>query len=378
MKKMFMFVLMLLIISPVCVKADDHIYSIDVNIYVDENGTAKITEVWDVQADGGTEWCKKLSNLENSDVKGFYVKMDDERLESKEWKQNDSLEENAGHYGIRYISGGLELCFGKKDNERHSFMFGYDLSNYIINTEDSQVLYHVLAPDVTVDSFYADIVAYYTVPNDLETWRFGFQGNSYVDHGRIAYSNYDGISSQYVTALVKFPKDTFKSTKSIKKFETFNDVMEDAENGGYEYKTTKGGWRFIFLDFVFIVLGIIVVILIIEFVYRKVKGKSLLENEKIVKVINPVKEFLKKLFTKVVKLLKKLFVKIKELFKKLVSKVKELIKSLKNKNNNKNHSKDINRFHNDKTYINDNKSNDVDNAYNIDNNNLNDDKNDNQ
>lgn len=316
MKKVFMLTLMLIMLIPACVKAEDHIYRMEVNIYLDEDGTARVTEVWDVQADGGTEWCKQISNFEKTEVKGFYVQKDGKKLESKDWKTNGSLEENAGHYGIRYISGGYELCFGKEDNERHEFMFGYELSNYILDTEDSQVLYHVLAPNVKVDSFYADILAFYSLPNDLEVWRYGFDGNSYVSQGRIVYSNYDGIAGQYVTAVVKFPKDTFRKTKTIKEFSTFNDIIENAENKGYEYKNMKNGWRFIFLDFVFIVLGIIVVLLIIEFIYRKVKGKSLLKNEKIAKITNSFVNRIKKVFKKLIELIKKLFVKIKKLFNK--------------------------------------------------------------
>jgi len=198
MKKIFLFILFLLMISPMYVRAD-HMYSIDVNVYVEKNGSAHITEVWDVQADGGTEWCKILDNLENSKVTDFNVTMDEKEMKSMEWKSGGSLKSKAGHYGINYTNSGIELCFGKTDMERHIFSFSYNVSDYVVNTEDSQVIYHVLSPEVTVDTFFADIITYYAIPNDLEVWGFGQEGNSNVDNGRIVISNYDRNNNQYVT-----------------------------------------------------------------------------------------------------------------------------------------------------------------------------------
>lgn len=312
MKKIFLFILLLLMISPVCVRAD-HMYNIDMNIYVEKNGSAHIVEVWDVQADSGTEWCKILSNMENLDVSDFKVMMDDQEMKSVEWKTNGSLKDKAGKYGINYTSGGLELCFGKADKERHNFTLSYNISDYVVNTKDGQVIYHVLFPDFKVDTFFADIVTYYAIPNDLEVWSFGQTGNSYVDNGRIVVSNYDGINNQYVSVLARFPLETFDTKKTIGKFEVFDDVYKDAENAGYEYKNIgKFGRKFIFLDLVFILLGIFVVILIIEFIVRHVTGKSILEHDKIKPIVNKVKNVFKKIFEKV----KKLFLKLKDKLKK--------------------------------------------------------------
>ena len=53
-----------LMMLPICVKAD-HIYSIDMDIHIEKDGTANITEVWDVDGSDGTEWFKVINNLGN-------------------------------------------------------------------------------------------------------------------------------------------------------------------------------------------------------------------------------------------------------------------------------------------------------------------------
>ena len=121
MKKKLMLFIFLLMLCPLYVYAD-HIYNIDMDIYLEEDGTARITEVWDVQADSGTEWYKQMYNLGNQELSNFTVSMDGRNLQYKEWNVNESLSEKRGYYGINDVSEGIELCFGKGDMSRHSFI----------------------------------------------------------------------------------------------------------------------------------------------------------------------------------------------------------------------------------------------------------------
>ena len=73
--------------------------------------------------------------------------MDGKELTYKRyWNVNDSMSEKAGYYGINYVSEGLELCFGKSDYSTHNFKLSYTLSNFVFNTDDSQVVYFTLLP----------------------------------------------------------------------------------------------------------------------------------------------------------------------------------------------------------------------------------------
>ena len=242
-KKVSIFIFLLMLIIPFKVRAD-HIYNIDMDIYLEENGTARITEKWDVKADSGTEWYKQLYNLGTEELSNFTVMMDGRNLQYKDWNVDESLTQKSGYYGINYVSEGLELCFGKGDMNRHTFTLNYTLSNYITNTSDSQVLYQTLLPNVTLDHFEVTISSFYEFPDTLDVWGYGGQYLAYVKDGKIELnSDTYSLNNDYVVLLAKFPAGTFKTDNYNGDFGSFDDVYNMAEEGTYEYDYgTKETW----------------------------------------------------------------------------------------------------------------------------------------
>ena len=235
MKKLFYFFIMMMFMLPLSVSAD-HMYNIDMNIYIDEFGNANITEVWDVKATSGSEWYKTMYDLGNSELSNYVVYMDGNELTyDKSWNVDSSLREKSGYYGINNTYDGIELCFGKSDMKRHTFTLKYTLSNYVFNTGDSQVLYWTLLPEVSVDDFTVDVTSYYTFPDTLDVWGYGYKGYAYVSDGKISMSNEGDLDNEYVTLLVKFPLNTFNTLNSDSRFNYFSDVYNIAEEGTFEY-----------------------------------------------------------------------------------------------------------------------------------------------
>ena len=242
-KKLLLF--MLILFAPIWVYAD-HIYNIDMDIYLEEDGTANITEVWDVQADSGSEWYKQLYNLGTEELSNFKVSMDGRDLQYKLWNVDESLSAKSGYYGINYVSEGLELCFGKGDMNRHKFTLNYTLSNFITNTSDSQVLYQTLFPNVTLDNFTVTVSSFYEFPDTLDVWGYGYQGLAYVEDGKIKMTN-DGytVRNDYVVLLAKFPSATFKTDNYNGDFGSIDDVLNKANEGTFEYDygTKQSAWQ---------------------------------------------------------------------------------------------------------------------------------------
>ena len=81
-KKLLLFILMLLV-TPISVNASNKIYNIDIDVNLEQDGSANITEVWDVDGDDGTEWYKVINNLGNMELSNFTVSMDGEQLTYK-------------------------------------------------------------------------------------------------------------------------------------------------------------------------------------------------------------------------------------------------------------------------------------------------------
>lgn len=234
MKKLTLFIVLCLFMVPLSVRAD-HMYRVDMKIDILEDGSANVEEVWDVKASSGSEWYKTMYELNHSELTNFKVWMDEKELSYKAWDVDESLNEKAGYYGINYTNKGMELCFGKTDMKRHTFRLNYALSNYVFNTSDSQVLAWVIFPKVSVDSFSAVISSYYKFPDTLDVWGYGYKGYAYVEDGLIRLSSEGGLYDNYVSVLVKFPLNTFKTDNMDSRYETFQDVYEVAEEGTYDY-----------------------------------------------------------------------------------------------------------------------------------------------
>ena len=232
-KKILLF-LMMMLFMPFSVLADT-IYSVSMNVNILEDGTANIVEKWDVKADSGSEWYKTMYELNNSELTNYKVFVDGEKLEYKEWDVDESLSEKSGYYGINNTYKGIELCFGKGDFKRHTFTVSYTLSNYVFNTEDSQVLAWVLFPETKVDYFTAEISSYYKFPDTLDVWGYGYKGYAYVENGVIKLSTERSLNNEYVSLLVKFPLNTFKTDNVDSRYKTFNDVYEVAQEGTFDY-----------------------------------------------------------------------------------------------------------------------------------------------
>ena len=239
-KKLMLFIFFIFLMVPLNVKADNIIYRIDMDVFIDKSGNAQITEIWDVDGDNGTEWYKVINNLDGSELTNFKVSMDGNDLKYKEWDIDESLSQKKGYYGINYTSSGLELCFGKYDYKRHTFKLSYDLSNFIINTSDSQVLQWNLIDRLSNVDFrdYSIVIhSYYDFPDTLDVWGYGYKGYAYVKDGKIYAQNEENtnMNDRYVALLVKFPLSTFDTQHTKAGFSSFDDVFKRGEEGKFDY-----------------------------------------------------------------------------------------------------------------------------------------------
>ena len=250
--KKILFLIITFLFSISIVSAKNNIYNIDIKVYLDEFGNADITEVWEVKGSDGTEWYKVLNNLGNMELSNFKVSMDGTDLKYKVWDIDESLSQKKGYYGINYTNSGLELCFGKYDYKNHTFKLTYELSNFIFNVEDAQIIYYNFIDrlsDVDFDNFSLEISSYYEFPDTLDVWGYGYKGYAYVADGKIYMSNEGNMDNKYAVLLAKFPLNSFKTTNKVSQFNTFDDVYQKAEEGTFEYDYSNSSTDYIALLF---------------------------------------------------------------------------------------------------------------------------------
>src|SRR5574344_2314791 len=240
--KYIVFTLIICLLNLSFVKANT-IDSINVEVTLDKNGNAEVTEIWHMNVDEGTEVYKPMSNLGNSNITDYTVSMDSSNFTTiSPWNTSASFSSKSYKAGINYTSSGLELCFGMTSYGTHTYTLKYKVTNMIYNVNDAQVLYWKFindSMDPATKSFSVLVSGPTTYTDDLPVWGYGYKGYAYVSNGRIYMSNTEDHtfkSTEYAVLLVEFPLNTFTTTNSIAKYSTFDDFNNAAKEGSYSSK----------------------------------------------------------------------------------------------------------------------------------------------
>lgn len=258
-KRLLVFIFFFLFISSA--KANS-ISSINMDIYVDNNGTAHVKEVWNATLDEGTEGYKPYYNLGNSEIKNFKVSLNGQSFNYlDDWDVDESFSYKAYKNGMNYVNDGVELCFGISRYGSNSYVMEYDITNFVSVVDDAQIIYWTLIPhelNPTPDKVYIKIHSDFKYADDLDVWGYGnYGGEAYVYDGYIEMkspSDYD--SDDYVTILVKFPLGTFNASNNIGN--NFDYYLDMANDGATSYSDKMS-----FFEKVAMVLSILLPVLFV-------------------------------------------------------------------------------------------------------------------
>jgi len=240
--KKILFTLVLFLVPSIILA--NEISNIDMNIYVDNNGTAHVTEEWTTNLIQGTEGYKPYYNLGESKISNFKVSMNGkEYTYNPDYNINDSFNEKKYKNGFHYIDNGVELCFGITNYGKNTYTLSYDISNFVVNTSDNyQMIYWTLFPydyNPSPERVYIKIYSDFKYADTLDVWGYGKYGApTYVYDGYIEMDSESTVySSEYMTILVKFPKNTFTLNTTVDK--TFDEYLNMANEGSTAYKVQK-------------------------------------------------------------------------------------------------------------------------------------------
>ena len=219
------------------------IKKIDMDIYIDPNGNAQVTETWNASVYEGTEGYKQYYDIGNSTFTDFKVSDETKEYESVDnWNINASFDEKKYKNGINKVSRGIELCWGISSYGEKTYKLQYKINNFIYKTKDNyQMLYWTLIPkelsakpqEVSIrihsDQKYEDT---------LDVWGYGnYGGTAYVYDGVIEANSPGQLKQdEYMVLLVKFKENTF-NIENNSLDNDFNYYYEMAEKGSTPYKT---------------------------------------------------------------------------------------------------------------------------------------------
>ncbi|MDO5718867.1 MAG: DUF2207 domain-containing protein [Tissierellia bacterium] len=205
--------------NPLIVKAsNDMIYSIDTIVDLQDDGTANITQIWDIQTNSGTEFYIPMTNLNKMKLENFSV-VDEEGVEfdfQSDWDLNASLEQKAHKCGINKIDDGFELCWGKGSYGRHIYTLTWEYKNVVQAYNDFDGFNIRLVND-NMDPVPKSISAVikkdgFDLSNkNSRIWAFGYKGEiNFTDDGMIEALSEDNLNKyNYMNIMVRFDKGIF-------------------------------------------------------------------------------------------------------------------------------------------------------------------------
>lgn len=243
------------------------INSISMDIYIDDNGNASVTEVWKCNTTQGTEVYHPYYNLGNSKITDLSVSENStEYTTLSSWKTSGSLSDKAYKCGINTISNGIELCWGISEYGSHNYVVKYNISNFVSEVTDSQMIYWTLIPydfSNPIGNTYIKIHSSFDIPDSVGVWGYGnYGGTAYVYDGYIEMQSDGRLSSnEYMTILVQFPPNTFNCSNKLDY--DFNHYYNMAEDGAEHYSENVFNFFDTLAIFFIATLPIILIILLV-------------------------------------------------------------------------------------------------------------------
>ncbi len=277
----------------------NNIKSIDMDIFIDNYGNANITEVWQADLDEGTEGYKPYYNLGNSTIENYQVYLGDIPYQTLSyWDINASFNTKSYKAGIHEINDGYELCFGISEYGNNTYTLNYTITNFVSRVEDADMVYWQLIPYELSDKpehVYIKIHSDFAYSDDLPVWGYGYgddnnEGYAYAANGIVEMSKEGALDSdEYMTVLIKFPKNTFELSNNLDN--DFDYYLDMAEDGSYNYNDKTSFGEVIGYIFTFIIdcLPFIIVVLVSIFAIKNSNGYGT-KNVKISKNIRDVKD----------------------------------------------------------------------------------------
>ena len=243
-KYLLAFVCMMFVFS-FSVKANA-LNKISMDIYVDPNGDAHITEVWNAKLNEGTEGYHPYYNLGNSTITDYSVKDDSGTTYTyiDNWNIKASFDSKKYKNGIYKSGNEVDICWGISNYGTRTYTLTYTIKNFIYNTTDGyQILFWQLIPydmNPKPKDVYIKIHSDKKYESTLPVWGYGNKnGMAYVYDGYIElYPPEKGLkSSDYMTVLVQFPEGYFNTTNKVNK--SWDEIFDGAENGSVKSDIKK-------------------------------------------------------------------------------------------------------------------------------------------
>ena len=225
-KSIFIIFLLLL---PKTSFADDF-KSIDMDIVIDKDGIANVSETWNIDEDNKdyTERYKLIENLKGLKIEDFSLSANGKDYEKIEpWDTDKSFEEKSYKYGMIDRNDEVELCWGISSYTDNTYTLKYKINPLVVGLNDADMVFFQFVGgnfDPKPENVSIKINGYEKFPEDIKMWGFGLVGEINNENGSIVLRSKGEVD--YTTIMLKFPKGYFNT--SYKEDKSFKDYADKA------------------------------------------------------------------------------------------------------------------------------------------------------
>ena len=215
------------------------IRDVDITVDLHADGSARITQVWDVTVVRGTEWYIPIENLGRIEVSDLSVRENGQEFisEGRRWNTDRSLEQKAGRCGIVETRDGVELCWGQGTYGDHVWTASFTVTGLVQSLQDADAFnFMFVNPGLAAPPQHARVTLRnatggpaWTYDN-TRVWGFGFTGDINVKDGQVIAESSEpfGPLSQLI-AMVRFEKGLF--SPAVSRDMSFDEMRTTALEG---------------------------------------------------------------------------------------------------------------------------------------------------
>ena len=221
--------------------ASPAVKNIAVTLDLKADGSAVVTEVWDVTVTSGTEWYIVKENLGQIRIYDLAVTDENGRAFTNigAWDIHRSIQQKAYQCGIVQKDDGCELCWGVGSYGDHCFTATYTMTNVVEGYSDYDALHlQLVSPELSSSPQHVDVtVRSETTPfSTINTrlWGFGFPGTAEFRDGELVMESSKPLGRKNsVIILLRLNKGIY--SPSVNHSEEFATHLEQAmEGAAYE------------------------------------------------------------------------------------------------------------------------------------------------
>ena len=255
---------------------------IDIDVVLDTDGSAYVTENWNVDIHRGTEWYLVRNHLDEMRISELSV-TDETGLQytyEGEWDTDRNLSRKAGRCGIVTKPDGCEICWGLGSYGEHLYSVRYRMTNVVLGMDDSNSLHvQFVSPGISPYPKHARVTIRKEGTafgdDNAGIWAFGFNGEINFKDGKIVAETLEPFANDEYSLIVlaRFDSGLFKPEVHLE--QTFQQELDAAFEGSsyrdYLIQAREEKIAFICIT----VFAIVLSILLIAVAHRRKRKQNL-------------------------------------------------------------------------------------------------------